>query len=79
MQEGSEDSSTGFVFTTYGGANVEGMMWALNLALRCYWDDHKTFLEIAKRGMEADFTWDTSAARYMQVFEWAMADPPHCG
>jgi len=73
-----DSPGTGFVFETYGGANVEGMMWALNLALRCYWDDRQTFRAIAKRGMQQDFTWDTSAARYMQVFEWAMGDPAHC-
>uniref|UniRef100_A0A061R9Z0 Starch synthase, chloroplastic/amyloplastic n=1 Tax=Tetraselmis sp. GSL018 TaxID=582737 RepID=A0A061R9Z0_9CHLO len=76
-EEGSNDS-TGFVFEAYGGANTEGLMWALNQALRMYWDDHRTFLAIAKRGMEKDFTWDTSAGRYEQVFEWAKMDPPHC-
>lgn len=28
-------------------------MWALNMALRTYWDDRKTFNAIARRGMES--------------------------
>ncbi len=39
--------------------------------------DRKTWREIMKRGMKADFSWRASAKRYLELYEKAMARPGH--
>jgi len=74
--EGGADEGTGWLFE---GADSMNMMGAVTTALRTYWDYRDAFNGIGKRGMACDFSWDLSAKKYEQIFEWAKMDPPHCG
>jgi len=74
--EGGADVGTGWLFE---GADSRSMMGALNTALQTYWNYRDAFYAIGERGMECDFSWDLSAKKYEQIFEWAKLDPPHCG
>ncbi|XP_021729114.1 starch synthase 1, chloroplastic/amyloplastic-like [Chenopodium quinoa] len=74
---GTDDSGTG---TGWGFAPLEkdSMLLALRNALKTYREYKGSWLGLMKRGMQQDFTWDSAAAHYEQVFEWALTDPPYC-
>ncbi len=52
---------------TFRGATVEAVQGALQRALELF-QSKQTFLEVQRRGMRTDFSWDASAARYEAVF-----------
>lgn len=56
----------------------ESMLSALRNALRTYREYKGSWVGLMKRGMQQDFTWDSAAAQYEQVFKWAFTDPPYC-
>ena len=56
---------TGFVFKDFDAA---GMMWALNEALAMYSKGGSEWEHIVKNAMNADFSWDKSAERYVEVY-----------
>ncbi|MCL2462007.1 MAG: glycogen synthase [Defluviitaleaceae bacterium] len=58
-------TGTGFVFRDY---DARGMMWAVNEALRYWYDDRENWLRIVRNGMESDFSWDKSAERYVELY-----------
>ncbi|KAL2921818.1 Starch synthase 1 chloroplastic/amyloplastic [Bienertia sinuspersici] len=74
---GPDGSGTG---TGWAFAPLEkgSMLSALRNALRTYRDYKASWVGLMKRGMQQDFTWDSAAAQYEQVFEWASTDPPYC-
>jgi starch synthase len=45
---------------------------AVSRAISCYRDGKEDWLRIMKNGMLADFSWDTSAARYLSLYEHAL-------
>jgi len=49
----------------------------LQNALVTYREYKTSWEELMKRGMQRDSTWDSAAAQYEQVFEWAFIDPPY--
>lgn len=53
---------------TFRGATVDAVQGALRLALELF-RDTKGYLEVQRRGMRRDFSWDVSAARYEAVYE----------
>ena len=61
---------TGFGFIGYHPDDFWG---ALARALHVYRDDPKRWRAIQHDGMTADFSWQTSAVRYQQLYEWAIA------
>ena len=59
------DGSTGFKFYGYNGWD---MLDAIKRA-QCVFQDKYTFNAMRKSAMEADFTWDKSAKKYMDVYK----------
>ncbi len=57
---------------------VQGLTWALGMALKTYFEHKEAFRAIQKRGMERDSSWDTAAQQYEQIMTWAMTDMPYC-
>jgi starch synthase len=61
---------TGFTFNTYNSADF----WnKLQEALYIYRFDRDNWRAIQHRGMTSDFSWETSARAYQQLYEWAIA------
>lgn len=60
--------------------SVCGDHWqALRLAIQTFREHKSSWEGLMKRGMSRDFTWDSAAAQYEQIFEWAFIDPPYVG
>ena len=64
------DQANGFVFRLY--QTVE-LVKTVRRAVRAY-KDRKLWKELVRRGMETDFSWDRSAARYLEVYRAAAAE-----
>ncbi|XP_061998143.1 soluble starch synthase 1, chloroplastic/amyloplastic [Rosa rugosa] len=64
---------------TFSPLTKESMLAALRLAIRTYKEYKPSWDGLVKRGMEKDFTWESAAIQYEQVFEWAFIDPPYVG
>jgi len=56
---------TGFVFTHY---NAASMVKEIKRALKTY-TDKKTWLKIVKSGMKSDFSWNSSAKKYVELYK----------
>ena len=54
-------------------------MHALGCALWTYENDKEGFRRVQEQGMQRDSSWDTAAANYEEIFQWASIDPPYCG
>ena len=61
---------TGFGFVGY---NPDEFWGALARALHTYRNEPEKWRAIQRNGMTADFAWQTSAERYRQLYEWAIA------
>ena len=61
---------TGFAFTNY---SADDCWHALREALYLYRHDKDNWRAIQRKGMTSDFSWETSARAYQQVYEWAIA------
>ena len=46
---------------------------ALRAALHIYHVDPESWRAIQQKGMRSDFSWETSARSYQQLYEWAIA------
>lgn len=64
VQDVRRGEGTGISFR---GATVEAVQGALQRAMELY-QSKQTFLEVQRRGMRTDFSWDASAARYEAVY-----------
>jgi starch synthase len=63
-------SVTGFTFSNYSGDDF----WnALREALYIYRVDPEGWRAMQRKGMTSDYSWETSARAYQQVYEWAIA------
>lgn len=62
-------TGTGIVFNT---PNRAGFMWAVEEALRLYFDAPDEYIAVRKNGMTRDFAWGESARRYEEVYRWAL-------
>jgi starch synthase len=58
-------SATGFKFRHY---TAEGLLWAVERALRLYREDPKLWRTMQRYGMARDFSWDVSAREYVKVY-----------
>lgn len=72
--EGQGELGTGWTFSPL---TKESMLAALRLAVETYKKHKPSWEGLMKRGMERDFTWESAAIQYEQVFEWAFIDPPY--
>lgn len=61
-----ENSGTGFSFTNY---NAHDMLHVIELAKEVYYKKKENWEAVVRRGMEEDFSWDRSAAVYMELYE----------
>ena len=55
----------GFTFCSYNGDDFLG---AVKRCLHLYHKDRQAFIQLQKRDMEQDFSWDKPAKRYMELF-----------
>ena len=58
------DNSNGFNFSNY---NAHDFLYAVERALEVY-ENEKEWSELRKRALNSDFTWNSSAAKYMQIY-----------
>ena len=61
-----EETGTGFSFTNY---NAHEMLGAVRYAESIYYDRKKSWNKIVERAMKADFSWNSSAGHYEEVYE----------
>ncbi len=59
---------TGFVFKNYDAAEL---LDTIRLALRVY-KDKTTWAKLMKNGMQKDFSWETSAEKYVEIYQRAI-------
>ncbi|GMI96302.1 STARCH SYNTHASE 1, starch synthase 1 [Hibiscus trionum] len=62
---------------TFSPLTKESMLEALRTAIMTYRDHKSTWEALMRRGMLRDFTWETAAIQYEQVFEWTCNNPPY--
>ncbi len=62
-----EGRGTGFSFVNY---NAHEMLHAIRYAEQVYYDRKREWNKIVDRAMEADFSWDRSAAKYQEMYDW---------
>ncbi|MBQ3928498.1 MAG: glycosyltransferase, partial [Clostridia bacterium] len=60
-----DNTGTGFSFANY---NADEMLSAINYAKTVYFTERTRWEEIAKRGMQQDFSWARSAQRYQDLY-----------
>ncbi|KAM0939561.1 putative starch synthase [Dioscorea sansibarensis] len=65
---------TGWAFSPL---SKESMLAALRTAIKTYREHKSSWQGLMKRGMLKDFSWDSAAAKYEQIMEWALIDPPY--
>jgi starch synthase len=61
---------TGFTFANY---SAEDFWNALREALHIYRVDSESWRALQRKGMGGDYSWETSARAYQQLYEWAIA------
>jgi starch synthase len=64
------DAGTGFVFRD---ATVPALHDTIGWACATYYDQPAEFAALQRRGMAQDFSWSRSAAKYVDVYRWAVA------
>ena len=62
-----ESTGTGFSFTNY---NAHEMLGTLKYAHHIYTNRKREWNKLIDRGMAADFSWDTSAKKYQELYDW---------
>jgi starch synthase len=62
--EDTVDEETGFKFREY---TPQALLGAIRAALHA-WQDHDTWPARMRRGMAKDYSWDASAARYVEIY-----------
>lgn len=60
-----ESTGTGFSFANY---NAHEMLNTINYAKRVYYDNKRAWNKIIDRGMAKDFSWNSSARRYEELY-----------
>jgi len=68
-----QDTGTGWKFDR---CDAEGLKFGLWNALNTYKHFKEAWARIVVRCMKQDFSWETSARKYQQIFSWAAIDPP---
>jgi starch synthase len=67
-----DDTATGFVFDNPDAASLLG---AINRAIEYYRRPGMWWEKLAVRGMKQDFSWNSSAAHYLDIYSKAMGSP----
>ncbi len=62
-----ESKGTGFSFSNY---NAHEMLACVRNAERIYYDRKREWNKLVDRAMAADFSWETSALKYQEMYDW---------
>ncbi len=62
-----ENRGTGFSFANY---NAHEMLDTIRYAERIYYDRKREWNKIVDRAMAKDFSWNTSALKYQELYDW---------
>lgn len=62
-----EGTGTGFSFANY---NAHEMLGTIRYAEKIYYDKKRDWNKIVERGMNADFSWNVSARKYQEMYDW---------
>ncbi len=62
-----EGTGTGFSFANY---NAHEMLDSVRYAKYVYYDKKREWNKIIDRGMAQDFSWQTSAMKYQELYDW---------
>ena len=62
-----ENTGTGFSFKNY---NAHEMLETIRYAERIYYDRKREWNKMIDRGMAADFSWQVSARKYQEMYDW---------
>ena len=65
-----DGSGTGFSFANYNG---DEMLGVINYSKSVYYDHRGESDKMVKRGMEADFSWKSSARQYEGMYNWMLS------
>jgi len=68
-----QNAGTGWKFDKADG---DGLKYGLWNALNTYKHHPQAWQDLIQRCMAADFSWEKSAARYVEIFNWAKIDQP---
>ncbi len=66
-----ESTGTGFSFTNY---NANEMLQTVRYAESIYYDKKREWNKIVDRAMAADFSWDVSALKYQEMYDWLIGE-----
>ena len=61
-----EQTGTGFSFANY---NADEMLNTIFYAEKEFYDEHDAWNALVKRGMEKDYSWNSSARQYEALYE----------
>ena len=62
-----EGTGTGFSFANY---NAHEMLGSIRYAKYVYYDKKREWNKIIDRGMAQDFSWNSSAKKYQELYDW---------
>ena len=62
-----DSTGTGFSFANY---NAHEMLAAVRYAEKIYYDRKREWNKMIDRAMAADFSWDVSAVKYQEMYDW---------
>lgn len=62
-----ESTGTGFSFTNY---NAHEMLGTIYYAEKIYYEKRREWNKIVDRAMAADFSWNVSAKKYQEMYDW---------
>lgn len=62
-----ENTGTGFSFVNY---NAHEMLGIIRYAEHVFYDKKREWNKIVDRAMAADFSWNVSAAKYQEMYDW---------
>ena len=62
-----ESTGTGFSFVNY---NAHEMLSTIRYAEKIYYDKKREWNKIVDRAMKADFSWNVSAQKYQEMYDW---------
>ena len=62
-----ESTGTGFSFTNY---NAHEMLGTIYYAEKIYYERKREWNKIVDRAMAADFSWNVSAKKYQEMYDW---------
>lgn len=62
-----ENKGTGFSFANY---NAHEMLGTIRYAEQIYYDKKREWNKIVDRAMAADFSWEVSAKKYQEMYDW---------